>query len=139
MAIQLQRGNALAALNLTPLIDVLFLLLIFYLAAARLSQEDRELEVPLPTAANALPMTSEPVELVVNVNQAGQTIVEGVPVSMNGLEEVIRRTVTDNPNNHNITIRADRRVELQKAVTVMDVCLKCKADYSLSIAEEEAQ
>ena len=62
---------------MTPLIDVVFLLLIFFLVASRLSQEDRELDVPLPTAANAMPMTSEAQELVVNIDDQGGIVVNG--------------------------------------------------------------
>ena len=39
--------------NLTPLIDVVFLLLIFFLVATKLAQEERELDIPLPEAAEA--------------------------------------------------------------------------------------
>ncbi len=71
MAIQIQKGRALDALNLTPLIDVVFLLLIFFLVATRFAQEDRELPVQLPAASSAMPMTMEPQELVVNIDQNG--------------------------------------------------------------------
>ncbi|MFO1066191.1 MAG: biopolymer transporter ExbD [Pirellulales bacterium] len=136
MAIQLKRGNALAALNLTPLIDVLFLLLIFYLAAAKLSQEDRELDVPLPSAANAQPMTAEVSELVVNIDKTGRFVIEGRDASDRDLEDAIKRAAADNPTGSRVMIRADKHVELQRAVDVMDICLKHRVEYSLTIAEE---
>ena len=45
MAVKIKQGRALAALSMTPLIDVVFLLLIFFLVATRFEQEDRALEV----------------------------------------------------------------------------------------------
>ena len=72
MAIELKQGRVLGALSLTPLIDVVFLLLIFFLVASRLSQEDRQLDIALPSAANAMPMTVMPQELVVNVDVQGR-------------------------------------------------------------------
>ena len=72
MAVAIKRGRALDALSLTPLIDVVFLLLIFFLVASRLSQEDMELDIPLPSAANAMPMTEEPQEMIVNIDENGE-------------------------------------------------------------------
>ena len=53
MAVKIKQGRALAALSMTPLIDVVFLLLIFFLVATRFEQEDRELDVVLPSASEA--------------------------------------------------------------------------------------
>ncbi len=138
MPAKIDRGNALSSLTLAPLIDVVFLLLIFFLVASRLSQEDRELDIPLPSAANAMPMTAEPQELLVNVDQLGTYSVNGQTVVETDLEQIILQAVTDNPLNQSVIIRADRRVPLQAPVTVMDVCLRCGAGYSLSIADEES-
>ena len=58
MAIKLKQGRALGSLSLTPLIDVVFLLLIFFLVATRFAQEDRELDVELPSASEAKPLVA---------------------------------------------------------------------------------
>ena len=51
MAVKIKKGNALSALSLTPLIDVVFLLLVFFLVTTRFAQEDYELSVVLPRRA----------------------------------------------------------------------------------------
>lgn len=137
MAVKIDRGQALNALSLTPLIDVVFLLLIFFLVASRLSQEDLELDIPLPSAANAMPMTAEPTELVVNVDQEGKTYINDQLIAPENLEKLILQSVVDNPQGPAVIIRADRRVPLQMPVSVMDLCIKCGAAYSLSIADED--
>ena len=76
MAVKINRGNALVALNLTAMIDVVLLLLIYFMVASRLSEEERTLDIPLPSAANAMPMTAEPSELVVNIDESGKFIVD---------------------------------------------------------------
>lgn len=121
---------------MTPLIDVVFLLLIFFLVATRLSQEDQELDVPLPSAANAQPMTVEPQELVVNINEQGAIFVNGQFLQEAEFEDVLRTAVANNPVGQSVSIRADRNVALQSPVTVMDICLKLGATYSLSIDKE---
>ena len=136
MAVTLKRGQVLAALSMTPLIDVVFLLLIFFLVASRLSQEDRELDIPLPSAANAMPMTAEPQEMIVNIDQSGAIVVNNQVLSSQQFEALLLQSLADNPLGQSILIRADRRVSLQTPVSVMDICLKSGANYSLSIADE---
>lgn len=123
---------------MTPLIDVVFLLLIFFLVASRLSQEDRELDIPLPSAANAMPMTSEPQELVVNIDESGAIFVNSQFLEEEQFETLLRQSVTNNPLGQSVIIRSDRRVPLQVPVSVMDICIKCGATYSLSIADDGA-
>jgi biopolymer transport protein ExbD len=138
MALKMKRGRALGALSMTPLIDVVFLLLIFFLVASRLSREDRELDIPLPSAANAMPMTTEPQEMVVNIDDKGAIFVNSQYLQEQEFETLLRQAVADNPLGQAVIIRADRRVPLQSPVNVMDICLKCGANYSLSIADEGA-
>jgi biopolymer transport protein ExbD len=126
MAIQIKKGIALSALNLTPLIDVVFLLLIFFLVATRFAQDDRELPVQLPSASSALPMTVEPTELVIHINAAGQYLVQGQPTDLSQLESILRKAVSDNPVHQVVVIRADRQVAFQSVVSVMDLCTKLK-------------
>lgn len=138
MAVKLKSGGAFWVINLTPLIDVIFLLLIFFLVAARLDQSDREMDVPLPSAASAQPMVSEPNELVVNIDQSGKYFVGNDQVDAAALERVVRQAMADNPTNTSVIIRAHRRVELQSPVTAMDICQRCQAGYSLSVAEDDS-
>lgn len=133
MAIQLRRGKALESMNMTPLIDVVFLLLIFFLVATRFAQEDRELPVQLPSASNAMPMTMEPQELVVNVDETGRYYVNGKTLDAGGLEQLMQSSVADNPLNQSVVIRGDRKVSLQYIVTVMDLCTKLGiANYKIT-------
>ncbi len=137
MTVKIHRGEAHNALSITPLIDVVFLLLIFFLVASRLSQEDLALDIPLPSAANAMPMTAEPTEMVVNIDQNGRVYINEQLVPPEDLEKLILKSVIDNPQGPAVIIRADRRVPLQMPVSVMDLCIKSGAAYSLSIADEE--
>ena len=51
MPVKFKQGQALMSLSLTPLIDVVFQLLLFFIVATRFADEDRELIVPLPDAS----------------------------------------------------------------------------------------
>jgi biopolymer transport protein ExbD len=124
MAVKIKRGRALTTLSLTPLIDVVFLLLIFFLVATRFAQEDRELDVVLPVASEAKPMTVQPREVFVNIDHEGNYFVDGKTLTGDEVEAVLRQAATDNPVNQSVIIRADRRVPLDFAVFVMNLCNK---------------
>ena len=49
MSVQIKRTSAISSLSITPLIDVVFLLLIFFLVSSRFSEEERELDLNLPS------------------------------------------------------------------------------------------
>ena len=73
MAVKIRSSRALGTLNLTPLIDVVFLLLVFFLVATRFAEEDRELDVLLPSASEAAAVTAEPNELAINISETGSS------------------------------------------------------------------
>ena len=121
------------SLNLAPLIDVVFLLLIFFLVTARFQQEDHELDVQLPTASEARPLTVEPAELFVGIDQQGQYFIDGRQMTLQEVDEVIRRAAINNPMNQSVIIRADKRVPLDFAAQVMNLCNRhAVRDYTLT-------
>ena len=63
--------------NMTPVIDMVFLLLIFFLCATRFDQEEREVSAVLPAVVESQPLSMPPEELVINVTRAGEFIVGG--------------------------------------------------------------
>lgn len=137
MAIKLKKGRAFESLNLTPLIDVVFFLLTYFMLAAQFEQEDRSLQVKLPSAANAVPMTAEPSELVVNVDAEGRYMILGERMALDRVEFMLQRAVTDNPLNQLVIIRGDRNVAFQSVVSVMDLCTKLKVpSYKISTEAE---
>ena len=122
MAVKIKKGSALSALSLTPLIDVVFLLLVFFLVTARFAQEDYELDVVLPAASEAQPLIAEPKELFVNIDRQGDYVVDGRVMTRDEVEEVLRQAVANNPVNQSVVIRADRRVEFDYVVAIMNLC-----------------
>ena len=133
MAIKFKKSKAFDSLNLTPLIDVVFFLLTYFMLAAEFEQADSGLPVQLPSASSAVPMTAEPTELVVNVDATGQYTVGGERVGLAQVEAILQRAVLDNPINQVVVIRGDRNVAFQSIVSVMDLCIKLKVpSYKIS-------
>ena len=138
MAVVLKKSRALDSLSMTPLIDVVFILLIFFLVTARFAQEDRELPVQLPSAKSAVPMTMEPEIMVVGIDEQGQFVIDGKTLPLEEVESSIRQAVTNNPINQTVIIRGDRRVPFQHVVSVMDICQRWKVPtYKVTTSADE--
>lgn len=132
MTVKLKQGRALAALSMTPLIDVVFLLLIFFLVATRFEQEDRELDVVLPSASEAKPMTVQPQELFVNIAADGRIYVGGKILGEEELLRLLQQTAV-NKVGQSVIIRADERVQFSFVALVMNLCNRAGIfDYTVA-------
>lgn len=137
MAVKINKGTAISTLSLTPLIDVVFLLLIFFLVATRFAQEDREIDVPLPDASEAMPLTMAPKELFINIDQDGKFLVNGQTLDADELEEVLVRAVTNNPVNQSVVIRSHKRAAVEYTVTAINLCKRAGIrDYMMNTTGE---
>ena len=131
---KLQRGLTLGSLSLTPLVDVVFLLLIFFLVATRFEQEERELELQLPLAGDAQPLVAEPQEIFINVSQEGLYYLGGKVLDRDALQRILARAWLQNPGNQRVVIRADADSKTRFVVDVMNLCHR--ANIRCSIATE---
>ncbi len=136
MAIQIKRSTVAGTLSLTPLIDVVFLLLIFFLVTSEFEEEERRLDIVLPTATSAAPMTSKPREVVIDIDSQGQIYLSGQVTNLDELEQLLIAAVAKNPTNQSAVIRADHETPFQPVVSVMDVCNRSGVtDYSVTTKE----
>lgn len=135
MAVKLPKGSS-PLFNLTPMIDVTFQLLIFFLVATRFAEEEREMNVQLPTASEAQPLTSRPRELLINIDDQGRYFVSGQPLTLDQLDPLLRQASVNNPARQSVVLRADRRCRWQSVVAAMNLCQKHQIhDYRVTTRE----
>lgn len=108
-------------LNLTSLIDVVFLLLVFFMVTTTFLKPEQEIEIDLPRAESGTPIELEPDELVIHVMQDGRYVLAGAEVSEDALEQALERAARRNPETA-VIIRGDRATRHERIVTVMDAC-----------------
>ncbi|MGI9470111.1 MAG: ExbD/TolR family protein [Rubripirellula sp.] len=133
---KIRRSSVASTLSLTPLIDVVFLLLIFFLVTSEFEEEERRLDIVLPTATSAVPMTSKPREVVVDIDADGLIYLSGQQTELDELHRLLRIAVSNNPTNQTVVIRADHSTSFQPVVSVMDVCNQTGvSDYSVTTKE----
>lgn len=109
------------ALDLTPIIDMVFLLLIFFLAATSFQQIERELSIALPEARAAGPISAALREIVINVQADGGAVVAGQPVDDDALSKLIVSRLAANPQQK-VSVRGDRSTAYANVARVLDVC-----------------
>ncbi len=114
-------------INLTPLIDVVFLLLIFFMVTTTFSRE-AEIRLHLPEANSASTQEAEPHPLIVQINAIGQFSVQGHHESkprelLNTRGETLRKVLQSAAGDRTdpmILIRADRLTPHEAVVKTLD-------------------
>lgn len=109
-------------INVVSLIDVVLLLVVFFMLSSRFTEEGR-LHVLLPQASAVPPASAQSEPLVVSVTEAGSYLVNGrelINSSPDTLRAALLRQAGGN-RDMTVTIRADGRATQQSVVTAMDV------------------
>lgn len=105
------------AINITPLIDVLFLLLIFFMVSSTFRQSPG-IEVALPQAQNAAEQQQSPYEIIVRAD--GGMLYRDQEMTRESLQQELIRLKEEEPDA-TLILRADEGAPFQRGLDVMDV------------------
>ncbi|HAY82963.1 MAG TPA: biopolymer transporter ExbD [Planctomycetaceae bacterium] len=123
--------------NLTPLIDVVFLLLIFFLVATRFDQEEKEISIRVPDVYKARPVSAGPQEVIVNITADGEYIVTGETLTEPQVRGLISGLTKNNPADLSaVQIRTDMDAQVKFAMAVVGMCEDQKIKHSFSVLEK---
>ena len=100
----------LPGLHFAPLVDIVFLLICFYLLVAQLVQDQKDLSVELPVMASLVAPDEGPAELVINLRSDGTVRVDGRTIRRSDLRAMLSDQLA----------RARRRRELLRVVIRVD-------------------
>jgi len=104
-----------ARVDMSPLIDIVFLLLIFFAVTTTfLEQSAMDLELPESSTAEA----TESTRIIVEVAASGEIRLQGETITVEQLEA--RISALSEEEKERITVRADSHIELGLAVQVVD-------------------
>lgn len=111
-----ERERSGPQLNIAPLIDVVFLLLVFFMLASSFI-EPEAIDLVLPAGGGQGGQVAEP--LVVSVTEAGHIRFNGLHLDLGQLEAEIRSR-TGGDSGRAVTVRADAGVSVQLLVSILD-------------------
>ena len=127
MAVNIKKSSKITKLNLTPMIDVVFQLLIFFFVAASYEEaEKKENEMPtvLPQASEAMARIAKPREIIFNVDAGGRIFLFGQLMNHEQVETALRQADADNPGRSSVIVRGHEQCDLKHIVAVMNLCAK---------------
>ena len=108
-------------LALTSMLDVIFLLLCFFVTVSVFSQWESEISIKLPSASTAEEPDRLPGEIIVNLAKDGRVTVNGKSLGLDDLKDRLARVAKFYPDQA-VIIRADKDVRYELLVGVIDTC-----------------
>lgn len=124
-------------MQLAPMIDIVFLLLIFFIVTWQYTRSETELSVSVPTAEEGAQKNRVQGEIIVNVLADGTLRVEGRDVDLEQLRKKLT-LVARQYKNQPVRIRGDGSVSYQRIVEVIDTCQKAGV-WNISFATQRPE
>ncbi|ADB16657.1 Biopolymer transport protein ExbD/TolR [Pirellula staleyi DSM 6068] len=131
------RGQPLQ-MNMTPMIDVTFLLLIFFMTVSQVSAVNKQ-SIPLPKLRGS--QDQQEAAITINVSETGEINVSGNTVSLATVIQDLTTAINEaggDPSRVAVTLRADRRGNSRMVNEIVRACNKLQI-VRLRLAVENSQ
>lgn len=136
MKFPLERRRNAPVLALTSMLDVIFLLLCFFVTASVFSQWESEIAIQLPSASSADEPDRLPGEIIANIAKDGSLRVNGADITLAQLGDKLSKIAKFYPGQA-VIIRADKETSYENLVAVIDTCRGAGVwNFSLATANE---
>ena len=112
-----KKANQLPQLMLSPMIDMIFLLLVFFIVGTMYMSELRSIHIQLPQAKNS--ETLKKSSFTVSIKKDGSLYLDDIPIE---LEQLIKNVKIENENNPEffVMIRAEEEVNYKTVIKLID-------------------
>jgi biopolymer transport protein ExbD len=118
--------TAMAELNVTPLLDLAFVLLIIFIITTPLLTSNIPVELPAGSRNNNQPVDPKSIRTV-TIARNGQVYLESIPIDLPVLEQQLT-TFHDTTPDAAVVVRADKSLNVQQLFDVMDILQRAKID-----------
>ena len=123
------------AVQMASLMDIVFLLLCFFVTSSVFSQWETEVSITLPTAKSATIPGRMPGEIILNLNADGQVSVNGQAITLEDITSRLAR-IAENFPGQPVVIRADKSCSYEKLMSLIDACRTANV-WNFSLATED--
>ncbi|MCB1076753.1 MAG: biopolymer transporter ExbD [Verrucomicrobiae bacterium] len=113
-------SQAPSDLELAPMIDVVFLLLIFFIVTWQFARFEREMDISVPAAEEAANQKQTVGEIILNVRENGTVILNGSAVTPDDLLKRLKLISTEYPDQA-VILRGDSKAAFQHIISVLDL------------------
>ena len=137
MRIRRESENGGEIINISSLLDVMFILIIFFLATTTFQQEERDQKVNLPEAAEGQTLSSDTAVLVINVREDGTYLLGSETVDIQTLQQRMVDAVKEQADQK-VLIRGDERA-LHGVVAAAVLCCKRSGIHEANIGYQLPQ
>ncbi len=134
MKFQPQFGSERTTMQLAPMIDIVFLLLIFFIVLWNYARFETELDISVPAASAAEEPDRNIGEIVVNIDKEGTFIVEGKTRSEAQLLKMLLDISEAYPDQA-VILRADQNTAHKHTIRVLNLCSQAKI-WNISFATQ---
>ena len=141
MQVPQYKSNRKFGFNMTPMIDVVFLLIIFFLVSSHLARQESQLELELPTAASGQEdIDQQTPRLTINVKTDGSLWLAGRPVETNQLKQRFIEARNKKGENIEVRIRGSRSAPYSTVEPIMLACTGAKIwNVTYAVYREESR
>ena len=118
------RKEDLSSINLTPLIDIIFLLIIFFMVGSRfteLNEPEKQIALNVPQVTNAKALTNAPRHRVINVFKDGTVQLDDKTVSLDELKQRLSNA-TAQYSGLSVVVRSDAKSYHENFARVVTAC-----------------
>ena len=120
-------------LNLTPMIDIVFLLIIFFMVGTKFTEIEQELEVSIPEVAGGATVVTETQQCVIAVFHDGRVSVDDDVMEIHELEQNLNQRLSGGAELH-VIIRGDAEGAFQNVANVLSACRRAGVnDLGISV------
>ena len=129
--------EAVGGVDLTPLIDVVFQLLLFFMVTATFQNDERDLAIHVPEAEHGNAIEDLPETLVVGVRRDGSFTLGSAILGRDELRQTLVKAKRKNPKQR-VIVRAHKDAATQHPVVVLDVCAGLGIETALATSDPGA-
>lgn len=108
-------------LNLTSMVDVVFLLIVFFMAGTEFTHLEREIGLKVPEVSNGGTLTAAPERKVINVTAEGQITLNRQPITLEQLEATLAAARSEY-QDLGVVVRGDASASFQRVADVLNAC-----------------
>ena len=123
--------DELPTINLTPMIDVVFLLIIFFMVGSNFNPSEGRIELEVPKVSGVNTLVAPPQSKIIQVTKEGAVAIDGSNVSLNDLRKQLDYARRQYPDA-SVVVRADAKADYERVAEVLGICSDAKVKINLS-------